>query len=214
MEEEALRKRRNFSESENLAFLSARYGVSSDCLFKALVSTREKQKTVCGNLSVECRGRSGDKRIFLVREGANIVAQIKLGEAFLSATANPISLFDDCERIRSYEAKREASVIKQNVISDLRAGMSHVNLRAKVLEVGLPVAFFTRFGNQSMVANALIGDDTGTVQVSLWSEQIKGVSVGDVVQIVNGKVLIFKGKKQVRIGKNGVFRVEHQSQIS
>ncbi len=208
-----MRRRRNFSESENLAFLSAKYGVSSDCLFKALVSTREKQKTICGNLSVECRGRSGDKRIFLVREGENVVAQIRLSEAFLSATANPISIFDDCERIRSYEAKKEASVFKQSVIGDLLAGMAHVNLRAKVLEVGLPVAFFTRFGNQSIVANALIGDDTGTVQVSLWSDQIKGVSVGDIVQIVNGKVLIFKGKKQLRIGKNGALRVEHQSQI-
>ena len=203
-------RRRNFSEAESLAFLSAKHGVSSDGLFKALASTMEKQKTVCGNLSVECRGRSGDSRIFLVREGASIVAQIKLGEAFLSATANPISQFDDSERIRGYEAKRQASVFKQSVIGDLVAGMTNVGLRAKVLEVGLPSAIFTRFGNQSMVANALIGDDTGTIQLSLWGEQIESVSVGDVVQIVNGKTLFFKGKKQVRIGKNGSLKVEHQ----
>jgi Single-stranded DNA binding protein Ssb-like, OB fold len=202
-------RRRNFSEGERLAFLSAKHGVSSDRLFQALASTGERQKTVCGNLSVECRGRSGDNRIFLMREGANIVAQIKLGEAFLSATANPISRFDDSERIRGYEAKRQASVFKQSVIGDLRAGMTNVGLRAKVLEVGLPSAIFTRFGNQSMVANALIGDDTGTIQLSLWGEQIESVSVGDVVQIVNGKTLFFKGKKQVRIGKNGSLKVEY-----
>ncbi len=146
-----------------------------------------------------------------MREGANVVAQVKLGESFLSATANPISKFDDSERIRSYEAKRETSVFKQSTIGDLRAGMTHVNLKAKVLEVSVPSAIFTRFGNQSMVANGLIGDDTGTVQLSLWGEQIDGVSVGDVVQIVNGKVLFFKGKMQVRIGKNGALKVEHPS---
>ncbi len=137
------------------------------------------------------------------------MAQIKLGEAFLSAETNPMSKFDS-ERVRSYEAKREASLFRQSVIGDLRAGMTGVNLSAEVLEVGKPNAIFTRFGNQSMVANALIGDKTGTVQLSLWGEQIEAVAAGDIVQIVNGKMMFFKGRSQLRIGKNGALRVERQ----
>jgi hypothetical protein len=196
-------------EGEYLAFLSAKHGVSSDRLFHALVSTGEKQKTTCGNLTIEGRGRGGDKRIFLIREGSNVVAQIKIGEVFLSQTINPISKFNDCERIRRFMAKKDACGVKQSVIGDLRAGMTGVNLSAKVLEVGEPNAILTRFGNQLMVANALIGDKTGTVQLCLWGQQIDSVSVGDTAQIVNARILIFKGEKQLRIGKNGAIRVEH-----
>jgi replication factor A1 len=85
------------------------------------------------------------------------------------------------------------------------------NLRAKVLKVDEPIQFFTRLGNQGVVANALIGDETGTVQLSLWGEQIGSVSVGDIIQVLNARILAFKGMKQLRVGKKGALKVEHDS---
>jgi Single-stranded DNA binding protein Ssb-like, OB fold len=202
-------RHRNVDEGEYLAFLSVKHGVSSDSLFQTLVSTREKQKNICGNLTIECRGRSGSKRIFLVREGVNVVAQIKIGEEFLSEKTNPITRFNNSERIRRYVAKKNACMFKQSVISDLHAGMSGVNLNVKLLEIGKPTAICTLSGNQGVVANALIGDKTGTARLSLWGDQIESVSAGDTIQIFNARILVIKGEKQLRIGKDGALKVEH-----
>jgi len=87
-------------------------------------------------------------------------------------------------------------------IRDLRAGMKEVNLKAKVLEIARPTLVFTRFGNYASVANALIADETGTIKLCLWNEQINSISIGDTVQIENARVSMFRGERQLRIGKS------------
>jgi replication factor A1 len=49
----------------------------------------------------------------------------------------------------------------------------------------------------------VIGDETGTIKLCLWNEQIASVSVGDTVWIKNANMSSFKGEKQLRIGKKG-----------
>jgi len=88
-------------------------------------------------------------------------------------------------------------------IKDLRTGMRHVNLKAKVLEIPRPKLVFTRFGNYASVANALIADETGTIKLCLWNEQINFISVGDTIQIENAQACKFRGERQLRIGKKG-----------
>jgi len=66
---------------------------------------------------------------------------------------------------------------------------------------------FTRFGNYASVANALIADETGTIKLCLWNEQIKSISVGDTVQLENARVSTFRGERQLRIGKNGMLSI-------
>jgi len=64
------------------------------------------------------------------------------------------------------------------------------------------------------VANALIGDDTGTVKLVLWGGQADSVSVGDKVQIVNARMRVFKGEKQLQVGRNGAVKVEREQSIA
>jgi len=92
-------------------------------------------------------------------------------------------------------------------IRDLRNGMKQVNLKAKVLEVAKPVLVFTRFGNYASVANALLTDETGTIKLCLWNQQMSSIFVGATVQIENARVSTFRGEKQLRIGKNGTLSV-------
>jgi replication factor A1 len=58
------------------------------------------------------------------------------------------------------------------------------------------------------LADALIEDSSGTVKLTLWGSQIGSVSVGDTVQIVNARVLSFRGEKKVQIGRSGTLRAE------
>lgn len=201
------------AEGEYLALLSVKHSVDPDRLFQALATTKEEQRIMCGGLSIECRGRSGDGRIFLMMDGSKVVAQVRIRDDFLSEKINPISKFKDCERIRRYEAKKAACVFKLSFISDLRVGMTNINLSAKVLEVHAPISFYSRFGNIGVVANALIGDKTGKVKLVLWGERVDPVSVGDTVQIINARMRAFKGEKQLQIGRSGSLKVEREHTI-
>jgi len=206
-------RHKSVPEGEYLAVLSAKHSVDPDRLFQALVSTKEKQKNMCGSLSIECRGRIGARRIFLMKAGSKVVAQVRLGEVFLSEKINPISKFMDSERIRRYVAKKNARVFGLSAISDLRVGMRRISLTARILEVCEPHFIVTRFGNPGVLADALIEDSSGSVKLVLWGEQIGSVSVGDTVRIVNARVLSFRGEKQVQIGRSGTLTPERERYI-
>jgi replication factor A1 len=198
---------------EYFAFLSVKYSVDPDKLFQALVSTREREKVLCGSLSIKCRGRIRDEKIFLMMEDSTVVAQFRVPESFLSETGNPLRKFMDCDRIRRYLA-RKADAFQSSFIGGLRVGMKHVNLSAKVLEINKSVSVFTRFGDSAAVANALIGDKTGTIKLTLWDAQIGSVSVGDAVQIRDAQAFAFRGEKQLRIGRKGTLSVEQENAIT
>jgi replication factor A1 len=191
---------------ESLAFLSVKYTVNPDKFFQALASTKENQKTKCGDLSIECRGKIGNERIFLMMEGSKAVAQVRVSEGFLLEKGNPLRKFMDTDRIRRFIAKK-SNVLHSSFIRDLRVGMRHVNLNARVLEIPEPTCVYTRFGNNAVVTNALIGDATGTIKLCLWNDQIGCVSVGDNIQIRNARAFAFRGEKQLRVGNKGTLKV-------
>jgi replication factor A1 len=190
--------------SEYLAFLSAKYEVDPDRLFFALISAGENQKATCGKLAIESRGKQHKKIVFLITKGSRVVAQFPIAEEFLSEKNNPIKDFEKAMLQRHLTKKNSGSYPIQ--IKDLQIGMKRVNLKAKVLEVAKPTLVFTRFGNYASVANALIADETGTVKLCLWNEQIDSISIGDTVQIENASASTFRGERQLRIGKKGILR--------
>ena len=98
------------------------------------------------------------------------------------------------------KAKRSAVF----TIRDLRSGMTQICLNAKVLEIPKPNLVYTRYGNYASVANALIADETGTIRLSLWNEQIGSISAGDTIKIENARIIWFKGQKQLNIGRKGL----------
>lgn len=198
---------------EYLAFFSMKHSVNPDKLFQALVSTKEHEKVLCGSLSIEFRGKIRDEKVFLIKKDSEVVAQFRVSESFLSERGNPIRKSMDCDRIRRYLAKK-TNAFQSSFIGDLRVGMKNVNLSAKVLEISKSVSVSTRFGNSAVLANALIGDKTGTIKLTLWNAQIGYVSVGDNVQIRDAQAFTFKGEKQLRIGRKGTLSVEQEKAIT
>ena len=193
--------RSKVSIGEYLAFLSIKYEVDPDKLFYALISAGENQTSTCGNLSIECRSKLHDKTVLLITKGSKVVAQFPLPKEFLMERNNPIKDLINPDMLRRHLNKKnkEPHFLR---IRDLRAGMKEVNLKAKVLEIARPTLVFTRFGNYASVANALIGDETGTIKLCLWNEQINSVCAGETVQIENARVSMFRGERQLRIGKS------------
>jgi replication factor A1 len=58
------------------------------------------------------------------------------------------------------------------------------------------------------VADAMVADETGSIKLTLWNEQIDQVNINDKVKIENGYVTSFKGEIQLNVGKYGKMTVE------
>jgi len=94
-------------------------------------------------------------------------------------------------------------------IKDLRNGMKRVDVEAKVMEKGDPREVMSRFKDETYkVADAVVADDTGSIKLTLWNEQIDQVNVNDSIKIENGYVTSFKGEIQLNVGKYGKLTVE------
>ncbi len=94
-------------------------------------------------------------------------------------------------------------------IKELRDGMKRVNVQGTVTEKSDPREVMSRFKDQTYrVATATIADETGTVRLTLWNDQIEMVNVNDKVRIENGYVTSFRGEIQLNAGKFGTLTVE------
>jgi len=94
-------------------------------------------------------------------------------------------------------------------IRDLRNRMKNVSVEAKVMEKSGAREVLSRFKDTThKVATAMISDETGTIKLTLWNEQINQVNVNDTVKVENGYVTSFKGEIQLNIGKYGKLTVE------
>ncbi len=91
-------------------------------------------------------------------------------------------------------------------ISDIKVGLSGINVEAKVIEIGEPRDVNTKYGPRS-VADAILEDETGQIKFSLWEDQIKSVSVGDKVSIQGAYVNQFRNTMQLAIPKSGKLEV-------
>jgi replication factor A1 len=94
-------------------------------------------------------------------------------------------------------------------VKELRDGMKRVNIKGTVTEKSDPREVTSRFKDQTYrVATAVMADETGTIKLTLWNDQIEMVNVNDVVRIENGYVTSFRGEIQLNVGKFGTLTVE------
>jgi replication factor A1 len=192
------------STSEYLAFLSAKYDIDPDRFFSALILAAQSKKSKCGDLSIELRGETRDKVMFLILTNLKVVAQLSVFKRFLAENDQPIRNFMKTGKILRFLANKAGQSKTFYTIKDLRSGMKQICLKAKVLEIPTPHSICTRYGDSATVTNALIADETGTIRLCLWNEQIRSVSAGDIIQIENARTTTFRGQRQLNIGKNGL----------
>lgn len=93
-------------------------------------------------------------------------------------------------------------------IGELKDGMKRVSVEAKVTEKSDPREVLSRFKDQThKVATAMIEDETGTIKLTLWNEQIDRVNVNDRIKVENGYVTSFRGEIQLNVGRYGTLTV-------
>jgi replication factor A1 len=93
-------------------------------------------------------------------------------------------------------------------INELRDGMRRVEIEAKVIQKSETREVRSRYTDETYrVADATIEDETGTVTLTLWNEQIDQVNEGDRVRVENGYMKSFRGELQLNSGKYGTLTV-------
>ncbi len=100
-----------------------------------------------------------------------------------------------------FENKRQPVEAK---VGELTPASKAVNVTAKVVSKSeireVPMG---RDGSAHRVCDALVGDETGSVYLTLWDDNIEKVNDGDTVRVENGYVTLFKGNMRLNIGKYG-----------
>jgi len=187
---------------DQLAFIAAQNDVYPTELFEGLVQAKEEGKKVIRKLNIEYRGNVGNQSIFLITKDGKVVAQFRVPDETLTRTDVSFDSSMDSGRVRK-EIARQNPTPSHLKIYDLRVGMKKINVSADVVEVSEPAKVHTQFRDNAVVSNAVLADDTGKVLLCLWDQQVNTVHVGDSVEVKNAHVAMFKGEKQLRLGKNG-----------
>jgi hypothetical protein len=188
---------------KSIAHIAAKYELDPGLLLDAFNRAWINEEYQHGALYIKCRKVNQNTVTFLVTLNQKVVWQFPIDTNILekselfkhSIPVIPISLH------RKYEPGEKK-------IEDLRAKMRGISVNARVVEIPHKRLVNTRFGFESFVSNVLLADKTGTIRLSLWNDRINEVVVGDTVNIDNASVSIFRGKRQLRIGRKGTMNVD------
>ena len=107
-----------------------------------------------------------------------------------------------------FENKRQPVEAK---VGELTPQSRAVNVTAKVVSKSeirdIPMG---RDGSAHKVCDALVGDETGSVYLTLWDDNIEKVNEDETLRIENGYVTLFKGNMRLNIGKYGKMAIAEE----
>jgi len=104
------------------------------------------------------------------------------------------------------EAEVDVEVLDVYRVEDLTLGLSDVNLKGKILDVGTVRTFDRDDGSEGRVSNIAVGDPTGRIRVTMWDEKadrVEDLQSGTSVEIVDGYVKERDGSLELHVGSRG-----------
>lgn len=178
--------------------IAVKHDLDPKLLVNAFVEAWRNNDSKYGSLKINCRMVNEEAAIFLVTKGSEVISQFPIN---LEALKSPEFFKNVIQHIQIPKPKK-SKINRQMKISELRVGMKRVTVKAKIIEIPPRRLVQTMWGGRSYVSNAKISDETGSITLSLWNNQIGRFNIGDEVEIKNGVVTNFAGKLQLRLRKN------------
>ena len=77
-----------------------------------------------------------------------------------------------------------------------------IDIVVRVIAKNEPRSVKTKYGT-SRVCEFKVGDETGTVTLSLWGSKINDAKFGDLIEIKDGYCNVWQGRPQLSIGRDG-----------
>src|SRR3989442_13125373 len=88
-------------------------------------------------------------------------------------------------------------------VKDLTPASKQVNVLVKVVSLSEEREITSKFGEARKLVEATVGDETGTVLLTLWNDQIGRVHKDETLLIDNGYVTLVRGHIRLNVGRNG-----------
>jgi replication factor A1 len=181
-------------------------------LAEAFVEAWENMNARCESLEISCREGNSDSSTFLIMKNEQVVWQSTIS---LASIRNP-DIREYLEHLPiPFNPKKKKHNIHQK-IGNLRFGMKGISVRGKIIEVPPARTVNTRFGTLANVSNVKVADETGSVRLSLWNDQIDQFHIGDYVECSTCTVRKFGGELQLRLGRKGTLSTlnePHQAEV-
>ena len=100
---------------------------------------------------------------------------------------------------------------KDAKIGELTPASRAVNITGKVISKNevrnIPMG---RDGSPHNVCEALLGDETGCIYLTLWDDNIEKVNEDATLIIKNGYVNLFRGNMRLNVGRYGTLEIAEQ----
>jgi replication factor A1 len=97
-------------------------------------------------------------------------------------------------------------------VSELNPQSRAVNVLAKVVSKSEVRSIAAgRDGAAHRVSDALVGDETGCVYLTLWDDNIEKVNDGVTILVKNGYINLFRGNMRLNIGRYGTLEISEQA---
>ncbi len=117
----------------------------------------------------------------------------------------------ECEDMSNEESAEKDELMK---IGQLTPRSREVNIIVKVISKSDIRNVTGRDYTIRRVADALVGDETGCVYLTLWDDNIDKITEEATVRITNGYVNLFRGNMRLNIGRYGSFEILDESPIT
>ena len=187
----------------SMVLIASKHDLDPESLVDAFFEAWEHGSSQCGELKISCREGSRGSAVFLITKGEKVVWQFPVNlEGIRSSDAR-----DYVKGIPMPDKVKKKTYDKDQKVGDLRFGMKGVTVTGKIVEISPARRVFTRWGTEAHVSAVKISDETGSIRLSLWNNQIDLVHVGDEVEILNCSVSRFAGELQLRLGRKGSISV-------
>jgi len=111
--------------------------------------------------------------------------------------------------VEGFSGSRQPVDVK---VSELTPASRAVNVAVKVVsktEVRNIAA--GRDGAPHRVCDALVGDETGCIYLTLWDDNIEKVDEGATIRVGNGYVTLFRGNMRLNVGRYGTLEVAKEA---
>ncbi|MEM3623323.1 MAG: hypothetical protein QXZ02_06200 [Candidatus Bathyarchaeia archaeon] len=111
--------------------------------------------------------------------------------------------------VEGFSGSRQPVDVK---VSELTPNSRAVNVTAKVVSKSEIRNIATgRDGAPHRVCDALVGDETGCVYLTLWDDNIDKINEGDTIKVGNGYITLFRGNMRLNVGRYGSLEVAKEA---
>ena len=87
-------------------------------------------------------------------------------------------------------------------VKDLTPNKRRLNLKVRVLEIGEKKDIVSRgTGEMHRIVETLVGDETGTVKLTLWDDKVNSIEEGKTYELKNANTTVFQGGIRLNVGK-------------